>query len=234
MRFPIRTLAIVLLTCAPNFSVAQTSQPTPSGAPYPQTTVQADLNNTVAFVSDFPGRGLEVRNIGTEALAAGVIGGAVGGVIGANHGNQLLTDNQISNPSDTIARQLAEAFAKPRNLSLEGPVSLKGTKGKLSDLTKARYTVGVFTLEWILDDIGLRAKLDGSILTYKSTMIVADTVAHKTLLQVTCTHKLRSPDDRLSYRELVANEAAGLKRLFDQVVSECVQEAMPPLQKLAV
>lgn len=223
-------LNTALALCVATSVLAQQSEPAQSGtSPAPPAGPPA-ASESVAYIAGLPSAPFEFHNLTTDV----VIGGAIGGLISSTEGKHLLAENGVPDPSDTIARQVAEIFAKSRGLSIQGPVSLKGQKPetKITDLTKSRYTVGAITLKWGLDGLGFRNGVTGSVLNYKAQVIIADVVAHKPLLTLPCTHDQRSPDENRSFGALMANGAAGLKSLFDQVAAECVREVSPAVQKL--
>lgn len=156
----------------------------------------------------------------------GPIGGAVVGLQAISAGNKLVADNHIEDPApgiqNTLLQQLASSYHL--NITVESPSIVKTWKpeevAKLYPDSDLVLDVG--TVAWAALPYPTTFSPYHLLLNIRLTLIDAKT--GKAVAEALCKHDLTDASDRMSYDEMVGNEAARLKASIGTASQQCLVE----------
>jgi hypothetical protein len=150
------------------------------------------------------------------------------GILGAfsaiSEGNQIIANNQVADPADEIARGLADALQASRgakiaggpiNVDADSPAAIAAAAGG-----KAKYVLDVQTLVWNL--LYFPTDMTHYRVIYTARARLIDTASNAVVAEGGCKRWPESNTDAPTYDQLVANNAALLKKELSIAASECV------------
>ena len=163
-----------------------------------------------------------------QTIAAAELG-MIGAIAAISSGHEIVTKNNILDPSTDVAHQIAVAYAALQNGQVaEAPISddQLSPKAKPDEIGQhaggARYVVDVAPVNmeiiYFLTD-PLRRDLMMS-----STSAILDTSTGKVVAKARCFIKSEKVGQRFTHDELLADQAAALKSLILQKGQECAEK----------
>ncbi|HEX8612112.1 MAG TPA: hypothetical protein VF800_12565 [Telluria sp.] len=161
-------------------------------------------------------------------FASMTAGKAVFGMLGAmamiSEGNGIIKDNNVPDPADAIARELAAALSSAHGAKLgASAVSVSADDADAVAAaagSTARFVVDVQTINWSIVYFPTNWTHYRLIYTAKARLI--DTESKKVIAESFCTRVPNETPDSPSYDQLVGNGAAGLKKELGLAGNECL------------
>lgn len=157
--------------------------------------------------------------------ASNVILTLPGVAIGVDEGNRIIAKNKIADPADAIAIGLAKALEVKYGTQLVAPAVAVDTAdaAKISTAasTNAKFVIDVETINWRFIYFSTDWTRYGIIYVAKARLI--NTTTKSVIAEGHCKRVPESNTNAPTYDELMANEAAVLKRELGIAADECIK-----------
>jgi len=163
----------------------------------------------------------------SKAAAAGVLFGAIGGmaVVGAMiaEGNRIVRESGVVDPAGDIARRMAKAYGEAHGEALaDEPLVLAHGDKPATAAGAAKTVVEVKTVAWgFFPTHTLGSRFEAA---YSAQLTVTDVASGKVAVKGRCVVKAPKDTDAPTHEQLLADNAAVLKRQLATAADACVQQ----------
>jgi hypothetical protein len=165
----------------------------------------------------------------TDMTVASAEFGMIGAIAAISSGQEIIDKNQIQDPTNDMAHEIAAAFAAAHGARVadtpipDDPSLFRTSAKKLTEQANgARYVVDIdapamellyFPFDWNHRD-----------LMFFTVVKIVDTSTNKVVANARCLVKTKNAPDLMSHDQLLADGAAGLKQLIARKSATCLAE----------
>jgi hypothetical protein len=160
-----------------------------------------------------------------SAMTAGkAMFGAIGGAAMVVAGNKIVEENNVEDPANYIAQELVKGFADVNALTLIGSDGVIASGTKPAELAKqysrASVLLDVQTINWSF--VYFPTDWNSYRVIYSAKMRLIDTKKGKLLAEGFCSRVPEKADNAPSHEQLLADQAAGLKKELAIAADHCI------------
>lgn len=216
-----------------------------AGAAYagPKTVPAAAIEGpeTIAYGSLTPGpmAAFSPAKLGVLGALGGAVGGGIAGMVAMSDGKKIVADNDLPDPAQPMARNLAYDLADLRGAEVDDrPLDLQRMKTREIAVAggQARYVVGTITASRSF--IWQSLAWNRYRVHYSAVLNVIDTQTREIALAEGCNwnsdkHGAPTPDGAPTRASLLDDKAARLKAIFDEAGQACYAQFSATLRKWA-